>query len=186
MPEQETQEPTETVEETAEVATPPAPEPVEVTDDNPLGPAGEKALEAFKTRARKAEAEAKELAARVQEFEERDLSEQERLAKSAEEARVAAEKAEAENLRLRIAVEKGLPLDLADRMVGQTREELEADADNLSAFIRPREVRDFDGGARQSVKTIDRDEAIRLLREDPSEFHRLRESGEIPPDVFAV
>ena len=185
MPEEQVAEPTETVEET-EAATPAAPEVVEEPGDNPLGPAGEKALEAFKARARKAESEAKELAARVKEYEERDLSEQERLAKAAEEAKVAAESAEAENLRLRIAVEKGLPLDLADRMVGKTREELEADADQLAGFIKPREVRDFDGGARQSVKGIDRDEAIRLLREDPSEFHRRREAGEIPPDVFAV
>jgi len=176
----------ETIEETPEVATPPAPETVEETEDSPLGPAGEKALEAFKARARKAESEAKELAARVKEFEERDLSEQERLAKTAEEARVAAERAESENLRLRIAVEKGLPIDLADRMVGKSREELEADADELAAFIKPPEVRDFDGGARKSVKGIDRDEALRLIREDPDEFHRLKDAGEIPPDVFAV
>lgn len=193
MAEEETTDATPTtneVEAAPESVDPDAAEAVEevrkTDDDTPLGPAGEKALEAFKARARKAESEARELAARVKEFEDRDLSEQERLAKTAEEAKAAAEKAEAASLRLRVAVEKGLPVDMADRMVGNTREELEADADQLAAFMKPREVRDFDGGARQSVKGIDRDEAIRLLREDPEEFHRRRDAGEIPADVLAV
>lgn len=187
MPDETTETP-EQVEEVSETAT-----VVEATeevkpegDDTPLGPAGEKALEAFKKRAREAEAEAKELAAKVKQFEERDLSEQEKLQKAAEEARVAAEKAEAENLRIKVAVEKGLPLELADRMVGKNREDLEADADRLAALVKPREVQNFDGGARQTVKGVDREEAIRLLREEPEEFHRRREAGEIPDDILAV
>lgn len=155
-------------------------------DDVPLRPEGEKALEAWKVRARKAEAEQKELAARVKEFEDRDLSEQERLAKAAEEAKTAADRAAAENLRLRVALDKNLPPELIDRLRGDSVDELEADAEQLLALVKPREVTEFDGGARQSVKGVDRDEAIRLLRDDPDEFHRRREAGEIPDDVLAV
>jgi hypothetical protein len=79
-----------------------------------------------------------------------------------------------------------LPSELIDRLRGDSIDELQADAEQLLALVKPREIRDFDGGARQSVKGIDRAEAIRLLREEPSEFHRLREAGEIPDDVLAV
>ena len=169
------------------VSSEPPPEPTaDQVDDAPLRPEGEKALEAWKSRARKAEADQKELSARVKEFEERDLSEQERLAKTAAEAKAAAERVEAENLRLKVALDKNLPSELIDRLRGDSIDELQADAEQLLALVKPREIRDFDGGARQSVKGIDRAEAIRLLREEPQEFHRLREAGEIPDDVLAV
>lgn len=42
-----------------------------------------------------------------------------------------------ENLRLRVAMEKGLPTDLIDRLQGKTQEELAADADKLLQFVKP-------------------------------------------------
>ncbi len=39
--------------------------------------------------------------------------------------------------RLRIAVGKGLPIDLADRLTGKDEAELTADAERLLAFVRP-------------------------------------------------
>lgn len=44
---------------------------------------------------------------------------------------------ELENLRLRVATEKGVPVNLIDRLVGATKEELEADADKLLEFVKP-------------------------------------------------
>lgn len=40
------------------------------------------------------------------------------------------------HLRVRVAVAKGLPLDVADRLKGSTQEELEADADGLAALLK--------------------------------------------------
>jgi hypothetical protein len=177
----------EAVEETPEAATAPEETPETAPPEDPaLGPAGEKALEAFKARARKAETEAKELANRVKEYEERDLSEQERLAKAAEEAKAEAKRVESENLRLKVALEKNLPSELIDRLKGDSVEELQADADHLLTLVRPKEAKDFDGGARQSVSSPTRDDAIKLLREDPDEFFRRKEAGEIPADILAV
>lgn len=75
----------------------------------------------------------------------------------------------AENLRLRVALSKGLTgdkADLADRLRGNTQEELEADADKLLSHLAPPEPKkqgeeenkkeevpppSFDGGAREAA-----------------------------------
>ena len=184
MPEEAVEESTEPT--TEEPATP-EPEAVEETqDDAPLRPEGERALEAWKVRARQAEAEQKELAARVKEFEERDLSEQERLTKAAEDAKREAEEAARENLRLKVALDKNLPSEMIDRLRGENLDELYEDADTLLALVKPRDAQDFDGGARKTAKGMDRDEAVRLLRENPDEFYRLKDEGKIPADILAV
>jgi hypothetical protein len=59
----------------------------------------------------------------------------------------------AENLRLRVALAKGLTGDkaeLADRLRGDTQEELEADADKLLSFVskEPEPKPDFGAGVR--------------------------------------
>lgn len=59
------------------------------------------------------------------------LDPQEQIA--AAEAR--AEEAERRLLAVRVGLEKGLPLLLADRLVGETTEELEADADRLVGYL---------------------------------------------------
>jgi hypothetical protein len=71
----------------------PAVEPVTVepsgsepADDVPLGPAGEKALAEWKARAKEAERQSKEQAARIQAFEDRDKTEAEKLAERATKA----------------------------------------------------------------------------------------------------
>lgn len=48
-----------------------------------------------------------------------------------------AEKAETTVLKTKIANEKNLPIELADRLIGNTEEELKADADSLSGIIKP-------------------------------------------------
>lgn len=87
---------------------------------------------------RKANKEAEELRRKVKEFEDADKTELEKATTAAEEARKRAEAAEANALRLEIASEKGLTPSQAKRLVGTTREELEADADELlETFGKP-------------------------------------------------
>ena len=46
---------------------------------------------------------------------------------------------ETANLRTRIALQNGLPYDLADRLVGEDEESIKADAERLSSFVaKPR------------------------------------------------
>ena len=54
------------------------------------------------------------------------------------EAQTRASKAENELLRGQIAVAKGLPFELRDRLIGNSKEELEKDADALVSFVQPR------------------------------------------------
>lgn len=136
------------------VATAPAPEPTppapeaKPKDDPPLGESGEKALEAFKQRARDAEKRAKELEGRVKEFEDRDKSETEKLSGKVESLTGDKKTLEAQNLRLRVALEKKLPAELIDRLKGDSKEEIETDAEQLLKLVKPAETTDFDGGAR--------------------------------------
>lgn len=83
----------------------------------------------------KTEAAAKisELEAKVQEFEDKDLSEVERLRKENERLKTPKTPDDKGNdslaqARLEIALEKGLTLAQSKRLAGSTREELEADA----------------------------------------------------------
>lgn len=55
--------------------------------------------------------------------------------KTALEAQLKAE--QAKSLRLQIAVSAGLPFDFADRLHGATAEELQADAAQLAALVKP-------------------------------------------------
>ncbi len=126
----------------------PEPEP---SDD--LGEKGEKALDAWKQRAKAAEADAKRargLEARLKEFEDRDKSESEKLAERAAAAEKTAAEAQTGYLRLKVATAKGLPANLAERLRGTTEEEMTADADELLAVFKPKgkPSPSFDGGAR--------------------------------------
>ena len=45
---------------------------------------------------------------------------------------------ETANLRTRIAIKNGLPIDLADRLVGEDEESIMADAERLAGFVKPK------------------------------------------------
>jgi hypothetical protein len=68
-----------------------------------------------------------------------------------------AESASVENLRLRVALDKKLPAELIDRLRGTTKEEMEADADQLLELVVTRrdEAPEFNGGARRGAPTED-------------------------------
>lgn len=96
-----------------------------------LGDGGKKALAAERQRAKAAERRASELEARLKEIDDAGKSEAERASERVAAAEKAATEAEQRALRLEIAAEKGLTSAQAKRLVGATREELEADADEL-------------------------------------------------------
>lgn len=108
--------------------------------DAPLQPQGAKALEEWKKRARDAERNAKQMDARLRELEDRDKTEAQRLTDQLTSAVTRAEAAETLAARLRVAVAKGLPADLAERLRGTTEEELAADADTLLALLAPKDT----------------------------------------------
>jgi len=116
-------------------------ENADVTDNQPatgeLGDAGKKALDAERREKRAAEKRAADLEARLKEFEDRDKTESTRAIERAEAAEKAAAAAESRALRLEIAAEKGLTPAQAKRLVGETREELEADASELLETFKP-------------------------------------------------
>jgi hypothetical protein len=103
-----------------------------------LGDAGKKALDAERREKRAAEKRASELESRLKEFEDRDKSDLDKTTERATSAEERASKAEQALARLEVALEKGLTPSQAKRLVGATREELEADADELLADIGDR------------------------------------------------
>jgi cell division septum initiation protein DivIVA len=109
-----------------------------------LGDAGKKALDAERREKRAAEKRAADLEARLKEFEDRDKTETTRAVERAEAAEKAAAAAEARALRLEVASEKGLTPAHAKRLVGETREELESDADELLDTFKPTAASDDD------------------------------------------
>lgn len=80
------------------------------------------------------------LAAKAKELEDASKSDIERAANEAATNLSRAEKAEGELMRLRVALDKGLTETQAKRLIGSTPEELEADADDLLASFRPKNV----------------------------------------------
>lgn len=126
-----------------------------------LGEGGKKALDAErKARAaaeRTATSTAKErdkLAARLQELEDREKTDAQKLTERAQAAEAEAAKASARLLRFEVASDKKLPAGWANRLQGSTKEELEADADALLKELgetRQRQSPDYDGGVRKQA-----------------------------------
>ncbi|GGV91600.1 hypothetical protein [Streptomyces massasporeus] len=121
-----------------------------------LGEGGQKALAAErKARAaaeKTAAATTKErdrLAARLQELEDRDKTEAQKLAEAKAAAESEAATAKQELLRYRVAAKKKLPAELAARLRGATEEEMETDADSLLEVLGQRQTPSYDGGVRK-------------------------------------
>ena len=110
---------------------------VNTTEGDTLGEAGKKALEAERRNARAAARERDALAAKLKEFEDRDKSEADKAAERVVAAEKRAAELEAQVARLEVAAEAGLTPAQAKRLVGSTREELEADAKELLSTFKP-------------------------------------------------
>lgn len=117
--------------------TPPAPAPAPAD----LGDAGKKALDEERAARREAEKQRKDLetrlkeleplAAKAKQLEDSKKTETEKLGEKLTAAEKRAVEAEQKALRLEVASAKGLTQAQAKRLVGATKEELEADADEL-------------------------------------------------------
>jgi len=100
---------------------------------------------------KEAERRTTESAAKTKEYEDAEKSDQEKLAEENGTLKTKATEAEAEALRLRVALVKQLPAELIDRLQGSTKEELEADADKLLKLVNQgqgKKTTSLDGGAR--------------------------------------
>lgn len=116
--------------------------------------------EAAKYRTRVRELEPK--AAEADKIAEAQKTEQQKAAEARQAAETRAVQAETEAARLRVALTKGLPADLATRLVGTTDDELAADADRLLELVKVApQTPSFDGGTRQSAPTTDMNAMIR-------------------------
>lgn len=97
-------------------------------------------VEFWKEKAREQEKRAKanaEAATKLQQYEDAQKSAEERATEALTTAEKRASEAEARALRLEVASEKGLTPAQAKRLVGSTREELEADAADLLENFKP-------------------------------------------------
>lgn len=88
---------------------------------------------------------AEEKAARLDEIEEADKTETEKLTAKLAEYERKAQEAEQRAMRAEVAASKGLTPAQAKRLVGSSLEELEADADELLESFKPQEGSDDDG-----------------------------------------
>lgn len=114
---------------------PDAPDDKPDDDDKPDTPdtppdTGDEAAK-WKALAKKHENEAKKLRKERDDLDNAGKSELEKAADRATDAEKRASASEARALRLEIAAEKGLSAKQAGRLVGESREDLEADADSL-------------------------------------------------------
>lgn len=143
----------------------PADEPTAPVDDTPAASANtdeievppgaenpdavKAALTRERTAAKEAKARASELEARLKEYEDRDKSDQEKLAERATAAESAAAEATRSLLRLQVATSKGLGPEIAQFLTGETEDEMAAQADQLLALAKPAPVT-YDGGPRDT------------------------------------
>jgi len=121
-----------TVEPTAETQ---APADVEANEPQELGDGGKKALQAEREARKAAERTAAEYAAKLKEFEDANLSELERTKKAAEESAAELARLRTENVRNKVALDKGVPVDLVEFLSGDTEGDIAAKADLLMARL---------------------------------------------------
>ncbi|MEU3350254.1 hypothetical protein [Streptomyces sp. NPDC037389] len=112
-------------------------------------------------------AELEPAAAELHQLQEAGKTEAQRLTERAEAAERLAEQTRADLVRAQVAHSRGLTERQAARLVGATREELEADADELLADITPSPA------------------AHRLMRPDPSQGSSGQDAAADPAAMFA-
>ena len=100
-----------------------------------LGDAGKKAIAAERRRADLAEKALKALQAEAEERAASELTELERLKKENADLLSSKTAAELASIRSQVALEKGLPANLAARLQGDDYDTLAADADSLAELV---------------------------------------------------
>lgn len=94
--------------------------------------------------------------AELAQLKDRDKSETERLTERAAESEQRASAAEARLIRYQVAADRGLDLSLANAIAGETREEIESNADAIAQSLAQRQPKPpgFDGGARSTPEQV--------------------------------
>lgn len=136
-------------------------------DDKPLRPEGQRALERVKAELQKAKD-------RLKEIDDANLSKEDKLTRDNSELTTKLTAAETRVAQFEIALDKGLTKSQALRLVGNTREELEADAEELAKDLG-----------------IDTQKPADRLRKKPKENLRgggapLEDDGEMDPAKLAA
>lgn len=104
-------------------------------DDERLGENGLKALRAERENVKQLKAQLAEANGRIKEFEDRDKSESDKQAEKLADTQKRLDAATLKATQYEIAAAKGIPLTAAARLRGASREEMEADADDLLKLI---------------------------------------------------
>lgn len=100
-----------------------------------LGEGGKKALEAERKRASEAERSAKELQSQIDAINDAKLTETQRLEKQLSELQANYQASQIESARNRVIATEGVPANLADFVVGDSEEALQASARSLLSAI---------------------------------------------------
>jgi hypothetical protein len=82
------------------------------------------------------ETQLKEIQNQQQAAEEKRLKEQNDFKTLFEKTEAELKKERTNNMKMRVASSKGLPVDLVNRIVGETEEDISKDVDNLLAFMK--------------------------------------------------
>jgi hypothetical protein len=115
----------------------PAPTPEPPAPETSAEPKPTETVDFWKQKAREQETRAKANAAaalKLKEIEDRDLSELQKAQRDREEALTRLQEVEREAVRSRVALTKGLPVEIAATLNGSNEEELAAHADRLLAW----------------------------------------------------
>jgi len=110
-------------------------EVAEVTESQELGDGGKKALQAERDARKAADKANAELTARLKEFEDSKLSDLERAQKEAADNAAELARLRSENVRNKVALDKGVPADLVEFLTGDTEGDIAAKADLLLARL---------------------------------------------------
>jgi len=137
--------------------------------EQPKPEAPKKAAETdWRAEAKKWEQRAKEnstAAQRLAALEEAQKTEAQKLAERAEAAEKERDAMRLETLRARVAITKGVPADLVDRLRGDTEDDLAEDADRLLALIQPGKPRgDVAQGPRGDTAALNSDPLLDDLK----------------------
>ena len=114
----------------------PIADPAAASSEVVLGDAGKKAIEGERAARKAADKALSDVTAKLKEYEDRDKSESQKLLEERDALKAERDLYKIENLRREVAIEKGIDLKAASRLVGTTREELEADADVLAEVLK--------------------------------------------------
>lgn len=104
-------------------------------EDEALGEGGKKALQSEREARKQLEREIAELRSKNKEFEDASKSAEEKQAERLAELEKSSTTNALRVMQYEVAAEKGLPLSAATRLTGDTKEALEADADELQKLI---------------------------------------------------